>query len=44
MQQELKNLAKGIKNNGTVIGNFDEKELALRESAKWFQEIQKIQP
>jgi hypothetical protein len=34
MEQQLKNLAKGIKNHGMVIGNFDEKELALRESAQ----------
>jgi hypothetical protein len=33
MEQQLKNLAKGIKNHGTVIGNFDEEELALRERA-----------
>jgi hypothetical protein len=34
MEKELKNLAKGIKNHGTVIGNFDEEELALRENAQ----------
>jgi hypothetical protein len=34
IEQQLKNLAKGINNHGTVIGNFDEEELALRESAQ----------
>jgi hypothetical protein len=34
MEQQLKSLAKGIKNHGTVIVNFDEEELALRESAQ----------
>jgi hypothetical protein len=34
LEKELKNLAKGIKNHGTVIGNFDEEELVLRENAQ----------
>jgi hypothetical protein len=34
MEQQLKNLAKGIRNHGTVIANFDEDELALRQSVQ----------
>jgi hypothetical protein len=34
IEQQLKNLAKGIRNHGTIIANFDEDELALRQSAQ----------
>jgi hypothetical protein len=34
IEQQLKNLAKGIRNHGTVTANFDEDELALRQDAQ----------